>query len=406
MAVGGLNPHFAPPTGFPTLRRITVALGMGDNPRVTLEGYFAVTSNSLQFGAQAELYAERAGFSIHGWLGFDALLIFKPLFFEFDFAAGMTLNRGSSRIAGITVRGALTGPSPFHAKGEGCVSFFFFDVCVPFDHVFGEERAVDLPDKDPWPLLEEAIKASANWAAELGAGVVSAVSLRPAPEGSADLLLHPMGAATLRQKVLPFDRPLERFGEFDIVGPNRYDIQDVVAGDNDNAPWQVVTDHFAPGYYEKLSETDKLSRDSFEEMDAGVSVGSDLVRIDPGAMKVAAVTYETRIIDAGWKARILPPFLLDRALQILAGLRSAKAGSPLARSGRTRFAPDVPRAAGVKLADETYGVATVDTLAPRPDVASAATRGAAHLAIKTRIGLGARRADVQVVPTHELERAA
>jgi hypothetical protein len=51
-------------------------------------------------------------------------------------------------------------------------------------------------------------------------------------------------------------------------------------------------------------------------------------------------------------------------------------------------------------------VASRDTLEPLPGVASANTRGAAHLAIKTKIGRGARGAVVQVVPTHELEIAA
>ena len=53
-ALGGLHPAFEPPSGFPTLRRLTVALGADDNPRITLQGYLALTSNTLQFGARAE----------------------------------------------------------------------------------------------------------------------------------------------------------------------------------------------------------------------------------------------------------------------------------------------------------------------------------------------------------------
>ena len=39
--------------------------------------------------------------------------------------------------------------------------------------------------------------------------------------------------------------------------------------------WHAVGDHFAPGDFEELSDTEKLSRDSFEEMHAGVRVGAD-----------------------------------------------------------------------------------------------------------------------------------
>ena len=119
LAIGGFNPHFAPPPGFPALRRVTVALGADDNPRISLEGYHAITANSRQFGAKAELYAAAYGFNLHGWLSFDALLTLFPLAFRFDFSVGMSLNRGKKRLAGVTVEGTLTGPNPFHVKGSG-----------------------------------------------------------------------------------------------------------------------------------------------------------------------------------------------------------------------------------------------------------------------------------------------
>ena len=59
ISVGGLNPHFAPPVGFPKLERITIALASGDNPRITCSAYIALTTNTLQFGAHASLYAAR-----------------------------------------------------------------------------------------------------------------------------------------------------------------------------------------------------------------------------------------------------------------------------------------------------------------------------------------------------------
>lgn len=404
LAIGGFNPHFAAPPGFPALRRVTVALGNGANPRITLEGYFAITSNSLQFGANAELYASRGGFSIKGWVGFDALLIFEPLSFEFDFAAGMTLNRGSSRIAGITVRGTLTGPSPFHAKGEGCISLFFFDVCVPFDATFGDRQHYELPERDPWLELEAAIKSPANWAGELTGELQVAVTVTTAPGGSGPMV-HPMAAATLRQKVLPLNRPLERFGEFEVTGAKRYDVADVVAGSDGDPDWDIVTDYFAPGSFEALSESDKLSRDSFEEMAAGVSVGRKEVAFAPASVKVAGLNYETRIIDAGWKSRKLPPFRLPRDVQVGAILQGAKATSALTRSGRQRFARPGQSRAGIRLAPETYSVASTDTLQPDPGLAAPATRGAAYLALKAS-GSRAATSHLQVVPVHELEAAA
>ena len=39
-----------------------------------LEAYFAITPNTLQFGAKASLYAAAYGFSIEGYIGFDVLV--------------------------------------------------------------------------------------------------------------------------------------------------------------------------------------------------------------------------------------------------------------------------------------------------------------------------------------------
>jgi hypothetical protein len=402
LSVGGLNPNFTPPPQFPTLRRVTVALGMGDNPRVSLEGYFAITSNSLQFGAKAELYAEAGGFSIKGWVAFDALLIFVPLSFRFDFSLGVGLYRGSSRIAGITVRGHLTGPSPFHAWGKACLSLLFFDICVPFDATFGERHENTLPASDPWPLLEAAIKRMENWSAQLAPDVASSVTLRPPPDDPAKLLLHPMGSATLRQKVLPLNRTLQRFGQYSIQGPHRYGIASVSVGTAPTADWKVVQDHFAPGDFETLNETDKLSRPSFEDMDAGVQVGGDFVDGPLPAMKVARLTYETRIVDAPWLVRPLPPFLLDRALQLVTVMRSSKTLSVFSRTGPAKFAATTAEAPAVKLDPERYVVATLSTLAPRADVGGGSTKGAAIRALKD----AGEPEGLQVVAAYELEGIA
>jgi hypothetical protein len=401
LAVGGFNPHFEAPPGFPTLRRVSLALGQGDNPRVSIEGYLAVTSNSLQFGAKAELFAEAGSVNVKGWLAFDALFVFEPFSFRFDFAAGMSLNRGSRRIAGITVDGTLTGPNPFHAWGEGCLSLLFFDICVPFDATFGARRDQPaLPPADPWVPLRDAIALAGNWSAELPPGAAIGVTLRR-PQGATGVLVHPMGVATLRQRVVPLNRTLERFGQFPITGPDRFDLVDVLVGDASAGSWRTVTEHFAPGDFEALSPTEQLSRDSFELMDAGVRVGTDTVEVPTDERKTAPVAYETKIIDAPGRVRPLGPFRPDRLVQVIGASTGAKARSVPGAGGRERFARDDGRRGGVRLEPERYTVATKATLAPRAEVAAGVTRGAAHLALKHAPATASR--DLQVVPAHELD---
>ena len=138
--------------------RVTVLLGFDDNPRISVQGYLAVTSNTLQFGALAQVYAAAGGFNVKGWLGFDALFVFSPFSFTVDYSAGMSLCHGSSTIAGVQVQGTLSGPKPWHIKGKASISLLFFDISVPFDATFGDSTPNPLPSADPWPPLRDAIE--------------------------------------------------------------------------------------------------------------------------------------------------------------------------------------------------------------------------------------------------------
>jgi hypothetical protein len=211
-----------------------------------------------------------------------------------------------------------------------------------------------------------------------------------------------MGSATLRQKVLPFNRTLERFGQHAIQGPNRYDVDAVSVGTAPATDWALVQEHFAPADFEELNETEKLSRASFEPMDAGVKVGGDFVDGPLGELKVAELEYETRIVDSPWDGRALPRFRLDRLVQLATVLRGSTVRSVFAQTGPTKFAATEKAPPAVTLAAEEYAVATVDTLAPRPDVARGVAKGAALRALKD-VGETDR---LQVVPAHELEGSA
>jgi hypothetical protein len=90
LAIGGFNPHFSAPAGFPALDPITLSLG-GNNPRLRFSGYLALTSNSLQFGASADLYASAGPAAISASLAFDALIQFKPFGLEIDLSIAATI---------------------------------------------------------------------------------------------------------------------------------------------------------------------------------------------------------------------------------------------------------------------------------------------------------------------------
>ena len=404
LSVGGLNPGFTPPPNFPTLRRIMVSLGLGDNPRISIQGYMAVTSNSVQFGALAELYAEAAGFNVYGHLGFDALVIFDPFYFRFDFRAGFALRRGSSRIAGITVSGMLTGPSPFYVKGRGCLSLLFFDICVPFEATFGNRRSVELPEKSPLAELQAAMADARNWSPALPERLFNGVSIR-APTDTTLLLHDPMGRTSFRQKVIPLNKTLERFGEFAITGPNRFDVTAVRVGD-EGAAVDLVEDFMAPALSENLSDKEKVSRDSYELEVVGVEVGSAHAELGPGRTRV--VEYEQRIVETPWRVRVLHVlYLMPRVYQLASSFAGSKALSLVNRGGRRRFASLAPQESAVRLEDETWTVAEAATLGVASGFGAAMTKGQAMRAYKSHIrthpGDAAR---LEVVSSFEMEDAA
>ena len=145
LAVGGLNPRFAPPAGMPALDRITIALSAGNNPRLTCAAYFAITSNTMQFGARAQLYAEAYGFSVEGDVGFDVLIQLSPFHFIADFHASMQLKRGSRNLFKVSLAGELEGPRPLRVSGKASFEILWCDFSVRFDKTLIEGEKPPLP---------------------------------------------------------------------------------------------------------------------------------------------------------------------------------------------------------------------------------------------------------------------
>jgi hypothetical protein len=399
MAVGGLNPRFQPPPGFPELRRMTLSLGFEDNPRISVQAYFAVTSNTVQFGAKAELYAEAGGFNVQGWLAFDALLQVIPLYFAIDFDVGVALRRGSSTLAGVRLTGSLTGPSPYHVKGEASLSLLFFDVSVPFDRTFGVELLIDRPLIDAWNLLEDAIKNVESWTAALPVHALEATTSRASADAP-PLLVDPVGGARLRERVVPLNRNLDKLGEAVLTGAKRFEITEVRAGSSVTQAYGLTQDQFARAQFEDLTDAEKLSVPSFEAMDAGIEFGSDAVAVGGGL--TADLTYETRIVDFPYDGRAAPKHRFPRG-QLLAMLGAgAAAQAPIKNKGSRRFASPADRDLGVGIDDEIYVIASTSDLSVRTDLAPPSSKGDAHAALKAHLARNPRDRDrLQVIAQHE-----
>ena len=182
LSVGGFNPRFAPPANCPALERVTIALSSGNNPRLICEAYFAITSNTVQFGARAALYASAAGFSVEGEVGFDVLVQLMPLHFIADFQARLQLKRGSRNLFMVGLKGSLEGPRPLRVSGKATFEILWCDFSVRFDTTLVKGERPPLPPAvDVLAQLTQALASPASWTTERSATQAHGVALRSLP---------------------------------------------------------------------------------------------------------------------------------------------------------------------------------------------------------------------------------
>jgi hypothetical protein len=397
IALGGFHPHFPVPAGFPALRRLSIAIGAGDWIRISCQAYTALTPNSLQFGARAELLVD-VGVYVRGWIGFDALIIYSPFSFLVDFTAGLEVGVAGVRLASVSFDGQLSGPTPFRVRGEATISVLFFEVTARVDEKFGDDRAAELEVKDPWEPLRLAVADIRNWAAAMPAGGASAVTVA-GPEGTDLLLLDPCGQATWRQKVVPLERSITRYGNVATPAPVRFAVDRVTVAGSATSHADV-DDFFAPEQFAALSDAEKLSRPSFEKMPAGFSFGSTTARIGPAI--AADIEYETRLIDSELESRRGLRYKVTQRFQdgVLWGSAAAKHG--LVRTGMREF----DGVAKLGQADDRFVAVSTSDLSLHPSLSAAKTKGAAAEALTAYLSSHPEeKGRWQVVPAHELEEA-
>ncbi len=273
LTVGGFHPAYEPPPmNLPVIRRLTLQLLKGNNPRLTLETYFAVTSNTAQFGAKLELYAGAGSFNVYGFLSFDALFQFNPFYFITQIGAMLALRKGSSSIASIKLDLTLEGTTPWKARGTARLKLFWFlTVKVRFSKTFGEERNITFPDIDVMPLLEAALSATGNWQSRIPARSHLLVSLKQLEATGDAIITHPFGILEVSQKVVPLNLRIDKFGNQKSSDGNKFQIQNVKVG-AESQDTAATEEFFAPAQFFEKTDSEKLSSESFKKFDGGIRI--------------------------------------------------------------------------------------------------------------------------------------
>lgn len=317
LSVGGFHPAFKEvPADLKNMRRITISLYDSENARIIIQNYFAITSNTVQFGARAELLARKGSWNIYGFIGYDVLFQFSPFKFIADFGAGVALRRNSSVIMSIHVSGQLSGPKPWDARGEASVSFFFFSVSVPFHVTWGDDNnEAGAPKEDILALLQAAINDDRNWKASIPANNKLHVSIRAIP----DSVVHPFGVLGLSERLVPLEVEIKKFGNKLPKDAKKFEIKvnDV------NLATREEREQFAPANFFDMKDSEKLSRPSFEMMKSGFTITGSSQLKAPAHVVKKSVDYEFAYLGKVKKDKYKYPGRFFKAATKLTGASQA-----------------------------------------------------------------------------------
>jgi len=404
LAIGGFHPQFTPPAGFPSLNRVTINMPSGIVSKLRLAAYLALTSNSVQFGATLDFSIGVSGCGISGHLSFDALLQLDPFHFSADISGSVAVTIGGDDLASVSLDASLSGPAPWHIAGSFKIHIVFFDVSVSFSQSWGlSAPSQQTSTVDVGALLSAALADPRNWSSQMPPGLSALVTTRQV-EDATSVLAHPLAVLEVHEQIVPLDLSITHFGQAVPSGATEFSITGFRVGAQ-AAAYTAVQDDFAPAQFFDLSDTDKLTRPSFERHDAGAIMSGNLVA--NGTPVAKTIDYESFFINTPGVVTVdegVPQPFPWASLGFV--MRSGQAAlKAISQSGKLRYAaPGNP----VKVAEPSFALASTATLtAAGAPAAAGTTYSDVAAALKTALAATPSERDMlQIVASHELVKVA
>lgn len=404
LSVGGFHPQFnPPPLPFPNPRRIHIDVLRTPVARITAENYFAVTSNTVQFGCRAEFFYGISAFNLHGDFSFDALFQFSPFRFMIDMSFSLGMDVFGVGVFTVRLKLHLSGPAPWNARGTATLSIdlwlFSIDISVDFDITWGEADNPKLPAIDAIPILVIEYNKADNWKAEIPANLTLLVSLRKLDTTIETLVLHPLGTLRISQRAIPLGINVDKVGANPVQDAHLFSVETA-------SPGLTITsiapqERFAIAQFQEMSDADKLSRPAFQEIDAGVELAYSGKQLGSSKVTKRIVRYEVKINDVDGKRRAFRWFKNIGTLFFhwLGG--NAVSYSALSYSRKIAMVPTLADDR-IKVAQPGYVVAGVNDNKPLSSAPVFASEAHAHDYLqKTFINNPGMIEEIHVIPTFE-----
>jgi hypothetical protein len=299
ISAGGFYPGFAPPEGMGGMRRLSIDLS--PNPIMTLraEAYLAITTNSIQFGANVQLHIGVDGYGIHGQVRIDAFINYDPFCFEVSFQASVSIECADFDIASIRLNGTIGGPARWSLSGHATIEILFFDIDIDIPRIeWGAHQKLRIVGRDPLVVLRQAIAEQDNWVVATPE-VSRIVRLRNDRAGTR--LCHPLGGIAFKQNNIPLETEITLVDGISLEAPVTLHL----ARHGEAGSGTQLTEKFIPDRFFKLDDNQRLARSGYRDLPAGLDLSPPGVAIGPECS--CSDDYEIKILE---KAKLLPFLVL------------------------------------------------------------------------------------------------
>ncbi len=314
LSVGGFHPQYKErPPGIKPMKRLRAELSPLPFASISIEGYCAVTSDSVQFGASIRMSLDLAVAAVEGSASFDALIYFSPFRFMVDFRGSLNLEVLGVRFCSIGLTAHISGPGRWLISGEVSVGILWWDVDVPIEIAWGDSPPEPLATERPLELLKREVGKPENWSPDGNGELAAWVVLVPVEADSgATGALSAVGGLTFVQQAIPLGRELTRLGGRRLPAPETASV--AVNGAPPN-----LDRRFPAGLFFERNETELLSGQGLVASRAGVVAGAQ-GRVT-GKAQPKNLDFEDLFLqpDSGLVVKLRSPFLAAEVAVHVAG---------------------------------------------------------------------------------------
>ena len=298
LSAGGFHPSYTPEPGFniPDMQRIGYKLDCGP-VNISNDVYFAITSNTLQFGSDSRLQVGWKKYGISGYMYFNVLFQFKPFRFMFDAGIGAAVKLFGKTLLSIDLYLEVSGPAKWHIAGKAKFKIIF-TFTVNFSETWGKSQqdSQRLPI-DVIPLLEKELKEDRNWTVIRNDLVDGLVTVYQADDKS--FSMNPSDTLSFSQESVPLDENMDKYGEAIPSDATRISIKEVLIQEDPAGKVASVKSSFAPAQYRTMTDDEKLASKSYVDMTSGFALSGGTAVKNGDTCKITLGDIDENIQEEG-----------------------------------------------------------------------------------------------------------